>query len=44
MGTNYIALYVNGDNATYFDNFEIEDIPKEIKIFIGNNYSYQHTI
>ena len=27
-GTHWIALYVNGDNATYFDSFEIEDIPK----------------
>ena len=33
---------MNGDNgstshnATYFDSFGVEDIPKEIKKFIGN--------
>ena len=27
--------YVN-DNVTYFDNFGVEHIPKEIKKFIGN--------
>ena len=29
-------LYVNGDNRTYFDNFGIEHISKEIKKSIGN--------
>ena len=33
---NWIALYVNGDNVTYFDGFEAELIPKGIKKFIGN--------
>ena len=39
---HWIALYVNGDNwsesydATYFDSFWAEHIPKEIKKFIGN--------
>ena len=42
IGTHWIALYVNGDNgiasfdATYFDSFGVEHIPKEIKKFIGN--------
>ena len=42
IGTHWIALYVNGDNgiasfdATYFDSFGVENIPKEIKKFIGN--------
>ena len=27
----WVALYVNGDNATYFDTFGVEYISKEIK-------------
>ena len=34
--TYCIAFYVNAENITYFDSFEIEYIPKEIKKFIGN--------
>ena len=33
---HYIALYVNNNNATYFDSFEIKHIPKETKKFIGH--------
>ena len=33
---HWIALYVNSNNVTYFDNFWVECIPKEIKKFIGN--------
>ena len=29
--TYYITLYVNGENVTYFDSFETDYIPKEIK-------------
>ena len=29
-GTHLIALYVNDNNVTYFDSFEVENIPKEI--------------
>ena len=36
VGTHQIALYVNGDHVTYFNIFEVEHIPKEIKMFIGN--------
>ena len=42
IGAHWIALYVNGDNgsasydATYFDSFRAELIPKEIKKIIGN--------
>ena len=32
----WIALYVNAKNATYFDSFGVEHIPKEIRILIGN--------
>ena len=31
IGTHRIALYVNGNNIIYFDSFEVEHIPKEIK-------------
>ena len=40
----WVALYVNGDNATYFDTFGVEYISKEIKkimkikIIKGNIY------
>ena len=34
--THWITLYVNGDGVTYFDSFGIENIPKEVKKFIGN--------
>ena len=26
IGTHWIALYVNGDNVTYFDSFGLEHI------------------
>ena len=28
IGTHWIALYVNGENVTYFDSFRVEHIPK----------------
>ena len=34
IGTHWIALYILNDKATYFDSFEAEHIPKEIKKFI----------
>ena len=36
IGTHWVALYVNNKTVTYFDSFEVEHIPKEIKKFIGN--------
>ena len=30
IGTHWIVLHVNGNNATYFDSFGVENIPKEI--------------
>ena len=30
LGINWIVLYVNGDNVTYFDSFGVEYIPREI--------------
>ena len=35
MNTNK-QRYMNDNNVTYFDNFRVEHIPKEIKNFIGN--------
>ena len=29
-------MYVQNNNVIYFDSFEVEQIPKEIKKFIGN--------
>ena len=36
IGTNWIALYMNAENVTYFDSFGVECIPKEMRKFIGN--------
>ena len=55
LGAHWIALYVNGNNgsasydATYFESFGVEHIPKEIKNFIENkniiiSIEYKHTI
>ena len=35
--THWIALNALNNNGTYFDSFEIEHIPKEIKIFIDKS-------
>ena len=32
----WVASYILNNSVTYFDNFEVEDIPKEIKTFISN--------
>ena len=31
-----MALYVNGNNVTYFDSFRVEYIPKETEKFMKN--------
>ena len=36
IGTHWIALYVLNNNVIYFDSFGVEQIPQEIKTFIGN--------
>ena len=36
MISEVIALYALSNNATYFDSFGVEHIPKEIKKIIGN--------
>ena len=37
IGTHWIALYANGNSVRYFDRFDVEHIPKEIKSFIDNS-------
>ena len=34
IGTHWVALYVNGKTATYFNSFGIEHISKKIKILL----------
>ena len=36
IGTHWVALYVHNNDATYFDSFGVEHIPKETKAFINN--------
>ena len=36
IGTHQVALYVQNNDATYFDSFGVEYISKEIKTFISN--------
>ena len=36
IGTHRIALYVTGNNVTYFNTFGIEQILKEVKTFMAN--------
>ena len=47
IGTHWVALYVckaspkdvNNNDVTYFDNFGVKHIPKEIKTFIDRSLS-----
>ena len=36
IGTHWVALWLYDNNVTYFDSFDVEHIPKEIKTFINN--------
>ena len=36
IGTYCIALFCSRNKIVYFDSFGVEDIPEEIKEFIGN--------
>ena len=36
VGTHWIALFCQRSKIVYFDNFSVEQIPEEIKEFIGN--------
>ena len=37
IGSHWIALYASNNNVNYFDSFEVEHIPKEIKTFINKS-------
>ena len=41
IGTHSIALYLNNNNVTYFDNFGVALIPKENKEFIQKQKYYK---
>ena len=36
VGTNWIALYIKNIEIIYFDSFGVEDVPQEIKKFVGH--------
>ena len=36
VGTHWIALFCNKSEIVYFDSFGVEDVPEEIKEFVGN--------
>ena len=36
IGTHWVSLLANNNDATYFDSFRVEHIPKEIKTFVKN--------
>ena len=37
IGTYWIALYALNNNVTYFDSFEVQHIPKGIRMFIDQS-------
>ena len=37
--THWVALYVQNNNVAYFDSFGVEQIRKEIKVFINRSLS-----
>ena len=36
VGTHWIALYSKNNEVIYFDSFDVEHVPKEIKSFTGH--------
>ena len=44
IGTHWIALYIYKDDVAYFDSFDVEHIPKEIKKFINGSLSVKINI
>ena len=36
MGTHWVALFCKKKEIVYFDSFDVEHIPEENKVFIGN--------
>ena len=49
-GTHWIDLFCNRGEIVYFDSFGVEQVPEEIKAFIGNKnikltlFEYKQTI
>ena len=37
IATHWIVFYVNGNTVTYFDRFEVEHMPEEIRVSSNNN-------
>ena len=37
-GTHWIAVHLNGDDASYFDSFGIDHVPVEIVKFLRNKH------
>ena len=44
IGTHSGALYVHNSDVTYFDSFDVEHIPKEIKAFIDRSLTIAENI
>ena len=38
VGTNWIALYINENNVTYFSSFGVKSSLEEVKKIIGNKH------
>ena len=38
LGIHWIALFCNKDEIVYFDSFDVEHIPQEIKEFIDRHF------
>ena len=36
IGTNWVVLYVQSNDVTYFDSFGVEHVSKEIRTFISD--------
>ena len=36
VGTHWIALFCNRNEIVYFDSFDVEHVPEEIKELVGN--------
>ena len=43
-GTHWVSLFVKTNEVIYFDSFGVENIPKEINKFIGNNKKIKASI
>ena len=44
IGIHWVAIYINNDEVTYFDSFDVGHISKEIKNLLGNKDLYNARI